>query len=199
MALCPVLSALCFEREGLVSNITFVLGGCRSGKSRYALEAAQSFAAGRRIFIATAVALDDEMRERVARHRAERGKEWVTIEAPLQLPETIETQASQTGNVVLVDCLTFWINNLLLESAELAAEVQKKIPQLVEALASARCPVILVSNEVGAGIVPENRLARSFRDLAGSMNQAVAACATEVVWVVAGIPVPVKSKRNLAL
>lgn len=181
-----------------MSNITFVLGGCRSGKSRYALEAAQSFAAGRRIFIATAVAFDDEMRERVARHRAERGKEWVTIEAPLQLPEAIETQASQTGNVVLVDCLTFWVNNLLLESAE-SEEAQMKIPQLVEALASARCPVILVSNEVGAGIVPENRLARSFRDLVGNMNQAVAACATEVVWVVAGIPVPVKSKRNLAL
>lgn len=182
-----------------MSQLTFILGGCRSGKSRYALEAAQGLAAGRRIFIATAVAFDDEMRDRVAQHKAERGKEWVTIEAPLQLPETIEIQAGQTGNVVLVDCLTFWINNLLLEFAESAAEAQMKIPQLVEALASARCPVILVSNEVGAGIVPENRLARRFRDLVGSMNQAVAACATEVVWVVAGIPVPVKSKRNLAL
>jgi adenosylcobinamide kinase/adenosylcobinamide-phosphate guanylyltransferase len=181
-----------------LADTTFILGGCRSGKSRYALEAAQGLAADRRIFIATAVAFDGEMRERVARHKAERGREWITIEAPVQLPEAIEAQSGRTGNVILVDCLTFWINNLLLEAAESATEAQKKIPQLVAAIASARCPVILVSNEVGAGIVPENRLARSFRDLVGSMNQAVAACATEVVWVVAGIPVTVRSKGHMA-
>jgi adenosylcobinamide kinase/adenosylcobinamide-phosphate guanylyltransferase len=178
-----------------MAQVTFVLGGCRSGKSRYALEAAQSLAADRRVFIATAVAFDDEMRERVTRHQAERGREWVTVEAPLELPAAIAAQGRQAGNVVLVDCLTFWINNLLMESPEPAA-AQKKIPELVAAVAGARCPVMLVSNEVGAGIVPENRLARSFRDLVGSMNQAVAGCAARVVWVVAGIPVPVKDKAE---
>jgi len=178
-----------------VAKATFVLGGCRSGKSRYALETAQSIAADRRIFIATAVAFDDEMRERVTRHQAERGPEWATIEAPLQLPEAIATQGRRAENVVLVDCLTFWINNLLMESAE-PPEAQARIPQLVAAIGNARCPLILVSNEVGAGIVPENRLARSFRDIVGSMNQAVAACAAQVVWVVAGIPVPVKHEAE---
>jgi adenosylcobinamide kinase/adenosylcobinamide-phosphate guanylyltransferase len=176
-----------------LAKVTFVLGGCRSGKSRYALEAALGLAADRRIFIATAVAFDDEMRERVARHRAERGREWTTIEAPLELPEAIAAQSRRPDNVILVDCLTFWINNLLMESPEPAA-AQLKVAQLVEALAGARCTVFLVSNEVGAGIVPENRLARSFRDLVGSMNQAVAACAAQVVWVVAGIPVPLKNE-----
>jgi len=174
-----------------MKHVTFILGGCRSGKSRYALEAARKLAAEQRIFIATAVPFDAEMRERVARHQVERGKEWDTVEAPLGLPEAIEAHGRQPEHVILVDCLTLWINNLLLESAESSA-AQMKIPQLVEAIQRARCPVILVSNEVGAGIVPENSLARSFRDIVGSMNQAVAACAAKVIWVVAGIPVPIK-------
>ena len=180
-----------------MKHVTFILGGCRSGKSRYALEAARKLTAEQRIFIATAVAFDDEMRERVARHQAERGKEWTTVEAPLKLPEALKVHGREPEHVVLVDCLTFWINNLLLESAGSSA-AQMKIPQLVEAIEGARCPVILVSNEVGAGIVPENSLARSFRDIVGSMNQAVAACAAKVVWVVAGIPVPVKNERESA-
>jgi adenosylcobinamide kinase/adenosylcobinamide-phosphate guanylyltransferase len=174
-----------------MKHVTFILGGCRSGKSRFALQTARNLAMARRIFIATAVAIDDEMRARVAQHQTERGKEWITIEAPLKLPQAIEMHARQPEQVVLVDCLTFWVNNLLLESAE-SAVVHKHIPRLVEAVAGARCPVLLVSNEVGAGIVPENPLARSFRDIVGSLNQAVAACASRVFWVVAGIPVPVK-------
>jgi adenosylcobinamide kinase/adenosylcobinamide-phosphate guanylyltransferase len=180
------------EDEAGMKQVTFILGGCRSGKSRYALELARHLPADRRIFIATAVPLDDEMRTRVARHQAERGKEWDTVEAPLNLPQTIETHGRKPGHVVLVDCLTFWVNNLLMESAE-ASAVQMQIPRLVEALEGTRCPAFLVSNEVGAGIVPENHLARIFRDAVGSMNQAVAACASNVFWVVAGIPVPVKN------
>jgi adenosylcobinamide kinase/adenosylcobinamide-phosphate guanylyltransferase len=176
-----------------MAQVTFILGGCRSGKSRFALQTAGSLAAARRIFIATAVAFDPEMRERVARHQAERGREWTTVEAPLKLPEALETHGREPQDLVLVDCLTLWVNNLLLESAESSA-VQMKIPQLVKAIESARCPVILVSNEVGAGIVPENPLARSFRDIVGNLNQAVAACAASVVWVVAGIPVPIKTR-----
>jgi adenosylcobinamide kinase/adenosylcobinamide-phosphate guanylyltransferase len=180
-----------------MTHVTFILGGCRSGKSRYALKIARNLTADRRIFIATAVAFDEEMRARVALHQVERGKEWATVEAPLDLPEAIETHGRKPEHVVLVDCLTFWINNLLMESAESFA-VQMHLPRLLEAIAGARCPVLLVSNEVGAGIVPENPLARIFRDAVGSMNQAVAACASNVFWVVAGIPVAVKADAKLA-
>jgi adenosylcobinamide kinase/adenosylcobinamide-phosphate guanylyltransferase len=174
-----------------MAPVTFILGGCRSGKSSFALRRANETGAAQRIFIATAVACDDEMRQRVARHRAERGDDWTTVEAPLKLPEAVQEYGCRRERVVLVDCLTFWANNLLMESAA-AFAAPKMIPRLVEAIANAQCPVLLVSNEVGAGIVPENRLARTFRDVVGSMNQAVAACASNVFYVVAGIPVSVK-------
>jgi adenosylcobinamide kinase/adenosylcobinamide-phosphate guanylyltransferase len=175
-----------------MAEVTFILGGCRSGKSRYALETARNIPSDQMIFIATSVPFDEEMRARVTRHQAERGSDWTTVEAPLQLPEAIETHGHNPRHVVLVDCLTFWINNLLMESAE-SSTAATKIPRLIEAIASAQCPLLLVSNEVGAGIVPENQLARIFRDAVGSMNQAVAACASRVFWVVAGIPIPVKN------
>ena len=175
-----------------MAQVTFILGGCRSGKSRYALETARNIPSDQRIFIATAVPFDEEMRARVTRHQAERGSDWTTVEAPLKLPEAIETHGRKPEHVVLVDCLTFWINNLLMESAESAA-ARMKLPRLIESIESAQCPLLLVSNEVGAGIVPENHLARIFRDAVGSMNQAVAACASSVFWVVAGIPVAVKN------
>jgi adenosylcobinamide kinase/adenosylcobinamide-phosphate guanylyltransferase len=156
-----------------VINLTFVLGGCRSGKSGFALQTAGAIPADKRVFIATSIAFDDEMKARVARHRAERGPGWTTVEAPLALSEAIAENA-RTGRVILVDCLTLWI------------------PHLIRTLVQAPCPVVLVANEVGAGIVPENKLARQFRDLAGTANQAVAAAANQVVWVVAGIPVTIK-------
>ena len=173
-----------------VTNLTFVLGGCRSGKSGFALATASAIAADRRIFIATSMPLDDEMQARVARHRAERGAGWTTVEAPLALAEAIAENAGN-GGVILVDCLTLWISNMLL-STDAPAAVEARIPHLIRTLAQAACPVVLVSNEVGAGIVPENTLARQFRDLAGTANQAVAAAANRVVWVVAGIPVTLK-------
>ena len=173
-----------------MTNLTFVLGGCRSGKSGFALATASAIAADRRIFIATSMPLDDEMKARVARHRAERGAEWTTVEAPLALAEAIAENAGN-GGVILVDCLTLWISNMLLSTGAPAA-VEARIPHLIRTLAQAACPVVLVSNEVGAGIVPENTLARQFRDLAGTANQAVAAAANRVVWVVAGIPVTLK-------
>ncbi len=175
-----------------MKEVTFILGGCRSGKSRYALEAARNTSSDQRTFIATAVAFDEEMRARVTRHQAERGSDWTTVEAPLKLPEAIDAYGRHPGHVVLVDCLTFWINNLLMESAEPPAFTMK-IQCLIESIGNVQCPLFLVSNEVGAGIVPENRLARIFRDSVGSMNQAVAACASRVFWVMAGIPVPIKT------
>lgn len=174
-----------------MTNVTFILGGCRSGKSGLALKTANAIAADRRIFIATAMPFDDEMKARVARHRAERGTAWTTLEAPLALAEAIAVN-TRNGCVLLVDCLTLWISNLLLETGA-PSEVETRIAHLVNTLAQASCPVVLVSNEVGSGIVPENQVARQFRDLAGTANQAVAAAAHRVVWVVAGIPVTIKT------
>ena len=119
----------------------------------------------------------------------ERGQKWETIEAPLQLPEAIIDNA-QAGHVILIDCLTLLVNNLLMENEEISY-VQEKIPSLVHAIEAANCPLILVSNEVGTGIVPENKLARMFRDLAGYVKQAVAESVYRVIWMVAGIPVTI--------
>ena len=143
------------------------------------------------IFIATCIPHDDEMKQRVARHREERSRDWKTVEAPLELPEAVTANA-QAADVVVVDCLTLWISNLLMEFDDFE-KVEMQIPRLTEALESAQCPVVLVSNEVGNGVVPDNMLARQFRDLVGSVNQAVAACADKVVLTVAGIPVNVKA------
>jgi adenosylcobinamide kinase/adenosylcobinamide-phosphate guanylyltransferase len=177
-----------------MAPVTFILGGCRSGKSGFALKTASETKADRRIFIATAVAQDDEMRARVKQHRAERGAGWMTVEAPLALAEAV-TEHGREGRVVLVDCLTLWLSNLLLDLKD-PAQAAGRIPELVSAVRAAPCPVILVSNEVGCGIVPEKQLARRFRDLAGAANQAVAACAHTVVWTVAGIPVVIKRPQN---
>ena len=175
-----------------MKNKIFVLGGCRSGKSGYALETAQRFSGGNKVFIATCIARDDEMKLRVAKHQQERSRHWHTIEAPIHLPETIVEAGGQAG-VLLVDCLTLWINNLLMEKHD-SEQILNQVQSLTRAVATAVCPVILVSNEVGAGIVPENKLARLYRDLVGSANQAVAECADQVVWVVAGIPVTIKGQ-----
>jgi adenosylcobinamide kinase/adenosylcobinamide-phosphate guanylyltransferase len=170
--------------------VTFILGGCRSGKSGFALKTANETPATRRIFIATSVPLDAEMQDRVQRHRAERGTGWTTVEAPLTLPEAI-AEHGREDRVILADCLTLWVSNLLLELHD-PAKVEDRIPPLVNAARSAPGSVILVSNEVGCGVVPDNRLARQFRDLAGLVNQAAAAAAERVVWVAAGIPVTIK-------
>ena len=175
-----------------MGDISLVIGGCRSGKSRHALEMAELFDARRHIFIATCDPRDDEMRRRVEKHRRERSRRWQTIEEPLALPESIDTHASAEA-VLLVDCLTLWISNLLLHFADsFPDELSLRVDRLVRSLQGATGPVILVSNEVGAGIVPENRLAREFRDAAGAVNQQVAAVATKVVWMVAGIPNRIK-------
>jgi len=173
-----------------LKEIIFVIGGCRSGKSRHALETAEGLAEDRKIFLATCIPRDEEMQQRVRRHRAERSRSWQTIEAPVHLSRAIEENSRRAG-VLLVDCLTLWISNLLMESDD-GTNVLEQIQHLKSAIQSAGCPVVLVSNEVGGGIVPENRLARLFRDLVGSVNQAVAETADRVVWMVAGIPVKIK-------
>jgi adenosylcobinamide kinase/adenosylcobinamide-phosphate guanylyltransferase len=171
----------------------FVLGGCRSGKSSFALETGSKFTGDNKIFIATCIPYDDEMKLRVARHQQERSRNWLTVEAPLLLPEEI-VEADDKADVLLVDCLTLWINNLLMENYH-SEQILNQVRSLTRAVSSATCPVILVSNEVGTGIVPENKLARLYRDLVGWANQAVAECADRVVWTVAGIPVTIKGQQ----
>jgi adenosylcobinamide kinase/adenosylcobinamide-phosphate guanylyltransferase len=173
-----------------VNKKIFVIGGCRSGKSSHALELAEKMTANERIFIATCVPQDGEMRQRVAKHRQNRNQSWKTVEAPLHLPQAIMDHA-RAEDVVLVDCLTLWISNLLMENENPSA-VEGQISRLVQAVQSAAGPLMLVSNEVGTGIVPENKLARRYRDLVGSVNQEVASHVDKVVWVVAGIPVTIK-------
>ena len=177
---------------GLVmKKIVLIMGGCRSGKSRYALELASQVAEKNNIFIATLVPGDDEMKARVQRHQKERDQHWKTFEAPISLPEAVKNHGLK-GNVVVVDCLTLWLSNLLLENDD-PQRIEEQVHDLIQALETAQCSIFLVSNEVGTGIVPENRLARLFRDMAGLANQKVAACADSVVWMVAGIPVLVKN------
>lgn len=167
--------------------VALIGGGSRSGKSRYALEFAES-RYERPALIATAQALDPEMSERIERHRAERSAKWHTIEEPFALAEAMERERSRF-DVFVVDCLTLWLSNVMLQ-AEPPAE--REIDSLVEALATApHC--ILVTNEVGCGIVPENELARRFRDLAGILNRRVATIAREVHWMVFGIPLRIKN------
>jgi adenosylcobinamide kinase/adenosylcobinamide-phosphate guanylyltransferase len=177
-----------------LTDITLVIGGCRSGKSEQALALAESLASAERVFVATCVPNDEEMKDRVARHRRDRSATWTTVEEPLDLAAAVARHA-RPGRVLLVDCLTLWISNLMAVSED-ADVLRGRADELVRALEESRCPVVLVSNEVGCGIVPENRLARLFRDVVGWTNQAVATCAERVVWCVAGIPVTVKGTQG---
>ncbi|NVM23048.1 MAG: bifunctional adenosylcobinamide kinase/adenosylcobinamide-phosphate guanylyltransferase [Desulfobacterales bacterium] len=174
-----------------MKEVLFVTGGCRSGKSKFALE----WADGRfnqKVFMATCCATDDEMQQRIKEHQKARGPEWQTVEVSTALPEAVASYGSK-GDVILIDCLTLWVSNLL-EDNKSQEEILAQADALTGAIDKASCPVILVSNEVGAGIVPENALARQFRDVAGLVNQKVAACANKVFWMVAGIAVPIKEK-----
>jgi adenosylcobinamide kinase/adenosylcobinamide-phosphate guanylyltransferase len=170
---------------GNAGRLTLVLGGVRSGKSRYA-ETLITARPPPWIYIATAQALDDEMAARIAQHRARREEGWQTIEAPRDLVTTLD--AAPAGASVLVDCLTLWLSNLMLTDHDLDGEFER----LDAALARRRHFVVLVANEVGLGIVPDNALARRFRDAAGRLHQRMAARADEVVLLVAGIAMKVK-------
>lgn len=171
-------------------NIHFILGGCRSGKSRHALELADKAAGRTNIFAATCIAEDEEMRARVLRHQQERGSKWTTLEVPLALPGVIRDHSAD-ADVILVDCLTLWISNLM-GRHEHDEPVMDRVRNMAKALEDVSCPVFLVSNEVGTGIVPENLMARRFRDLAGFANQQVAECADRVTLMVAGIAVRIR-------
>jgi adenosylcobinamide kinase/adenosylcobinamide-phosphate guanylyltransferase len=168
------------------TGAVLVLGGARSGKSAFA-ERLVTETGLLRHYVATGRAWDEEMRERIARHRADRGESWQTHEEPLDLVGRLEA-LDEAGNVILVDCLTLWVTNLMMEERPMAEEFAR----LCSFAQQARAKLVLVSNEVGLGIVPENRMAREFRDHAGRLHQAVAAVATDVYFIAAGLPLKMK-------
>jgi adenosylcobinamide kinase/adenosylcobinamide-phosphate guanylyltransferase len=183
----------CCKQQGIIelkSKITFVIGGCKSGKTRFAQHLAESMPHAPRVYVATCRPEDEEMRRRVARHQAERGDRWVTEEVPVRLAEVLPRLRAEAG-VILIDCLTLWVSNLMLADGT-AEEVCARAGDLIRRLTPEGCPVVIVSNEVGTGIVPENALARAYRDAMGSVNQQMAVCADIVVHMVAGIPVAIK-------
>jgi adenosylcobinamide kinase/adenosylcobinamide-phosphate guanylyltransferase len=173
-----------------------VLGGCRSGKSSHALRLAESMGSTR-FYLATCVPQDDEMHDRVKRHRQARDASWTTVEVPVDLVGAIRAH-SLKADVILVDCLTLWLSNLLMHDSD-ADRIRTAVEALADTVQAAPASLILVSNEVGSGIVPENRLARRYRDLAGWTNQALAAVCERVVWTVAGIPVTIKPSSQQAV
>lgn len=171
-----------------MSDTHLVLGGARSGKSRRALALCEGFAAP--VFVATAEAHDDEMRARIQRHRAERGAHWRLHEEPLLLCEALLALASP-GGAVLVDCLTLWLSNLMhheLDTDTAARQLCELLPQLPGR-------IVLVSNELGLGLVPETALGRAFRDAQGHLNQALAGVCKHVELVVAGLPMPLRGRQ----
>ncbi len=170
-------------------RVALVVGGARSGKSRYAVELASRFPPPR-LYLATAEAGDEEMAARIAQHRRERGEGWDTVEAPLDLAGAIHG-AQGRCQVILADCLTLWLSNWLIRGDRPALE--RACDELTSAVSQTATPLILVSNEVGWGIVPDNPLAREFRDQAGRLHQHLAAAADLVVLLVAGLPLTLKS------
>lgn len=180
-----LLSAFANSTASVLPAVTLVLGGARSGKSTYAERLIGE--SGPALYLATAEAGDAEMAERIRLHRARRGPGWETVEEPLELPEAL-ARCARPGRPILVDCLTLWLGNLMGAGRDIDAATAS----LLAALAGAAGPVVLVSNEVGLGIVPATPLGRAFRDHAGRLNQAVAASATFVVFIAAGLPLILK-------
>ena len=173
---------------GRVAKLSLVLGGARSGKSRYAEGLITALPPPWKppwTYVATAEAGDAEMAERIAAHRARRGASWRTIEAPRDLAHSLRTCKAAP---VLVDCLTLWLSNLMLAGADIDAAFDR----LHDALTTINAPVVTVANEVGSGIVPDHALGRRFRDMQGLLNQRIAARADRVVLVVAGLPLALK-------
>jgi adenosylcobinamide kinase / adenosylcobinamide-phosphate guanylyltransferase len=183
-------------QETRQGSVTLVLGGARSGKSRYAQQLAEQ--SQRVVFVATAKALDDEMHAKIERHKEDRPKGWLTVEEPLELPKVL---AEHEGNcdVIVIDCLTIFVANLMEAEGENSAAVSRRIEALCEALRTVQCTVVLVSNEVGSGVHPVSQLGRAYRDLLGEINQRVARIANDVILMVAGLPLALKGHLEVTL
>jgi adenosylcobinamide kinase / adenosylcobinamide-phosphate guanylyltransferase len=176
-------------QETRQGSVTLVLGGARSGKSRYAQQLTEQ--SGRVVFVATAKISDDEMRAKIERHREDRPKEWLTVEEPLELPKVL-SEHERNCDMIVVDCLTLYAANLLEAEGEDNAAIDRRIAALCDTLQRMQCATVLVSNEVGSGIVPTHPLGRQYRDLLGELNQKVATLADDAVLMVAGLPLALK-------
>jgi adenosyl cobinamide kinase/adenosyl cobinamide phosphate guanylyltransferase len=175
-----------------MNRVTLITGGARSGKSRYALELADTDA--RRVFIATAEPCDEEMRARIEKHRSARGSAFDTIEEPYDLAGALRAMPTGTG-VAVIDCLTVWLGNLMYRHGEEQTDYPE-VGEFLAAVESPACNLLIVTNEVGFGIVPDNPLGRRFRDMAGVVNQEVARRADRVVMMVCGHPMVVKERKE---
>ncbi len=175
-----------------MGKITLITGGARSGKSAHALELADRDGGATRFFVATAEALDNEMRARIERHRADRADDFTTVEEPINLASTLE-KLGACADLVVLDCLTLWVSNLMrVYSAESEESFVADADALARVMLAAPFATIVITDEVGSAIVPDNPVARRFRDLLGWTNQTIAKAATEVILMVAGYPVRVK-------
>ncbi len=179
------------EESSSSSRLVLITGGARAGKSRFAQSLAEQGTYRRRLFLATAVACDPEMRRRIAKHRRERNGLWKTVEEPSRLPERIPSQFLQKGSLLLLDCLPTFVTNLMLSGFS-EKRIEGRTRRLLRAIRRPGVTTLLVSNEVGFGLVPENPLGRRFRDLLGTLNQQAARSADEVYLLVAGLPMRVK-------
>ena len=180
-----------FKKE-LTSGCVLVIGGAKSGKSSISMEICDGLDR-KKIFLATAQALDNEMRERIERHKEERGGDWITVEEPMEIVDKISEFDSEE-TIILLDCLTLWISNLFMEYGDADEFINSAIDEFIECLGNIKGIVVVVTNEVGMGIVPDNELSRKYRDVAGSANQKIADIAKKVVAVMAGIPLVLKDE-----
>ncbi|MCX7794298.1 MAG: bifunctional adenosylcobinamide kinase/adenosylcobinamide-phosphate guanylyltransferase [Thermodesulfovibrionales bacterium] len=175
-----------------MNKIIFITGGAKSGKSNFALKRASELD-GRKVYIATAEPLDEEMKERIERHKKERGSNWFTVEEPVNISGLIK-DLREKYEVLLIDCLTLWLSNIMLGKEAYIERIEELI-RFLKALKDSKqgqLTLFIVSNEVGLGIVPDNELARRFRDEAGRLNQRIAEISDEVYFVISGIPIRIK-------
>ena len=183
-------------QETRQGSVTLVLGGARTGKSRYAQQLAEQ--SRHVVFVATAKASDAEMRAKIERHREDRPQEWLTIEEPLDLPKVLAEHELKC-EVIVVDCLTIFAATLLEVEGEDSDAMERRVEALCEALRRAQCSVVVVSNEVGSGVVPEYAVGCRYRDLLGEINQKIARIADDVVLMVAGLPLALKGHVEVTL
>jgi len=173
-------------------KVIFITGGCRSGKSRYALDYANRHFS-KKLYLATGEVLDQEMAQRVENHKKMRGPEWQTVEEPLEVVEKVRRYGDE-AEVVLLDCITLWLSNLLLKWDD-DSKVTGEVDRLIETLKKSQASFLIVSNEVGMGIVPADPLSRRFRDLSGTANQRIAEVADTLILMVSGLPIFLKGKE----
>ena len=172
-----------------MKNTYLITGGSRSGKSSYALQLANS--AKKPFYIATAGVGDEEMKDRITKHQAERGEHWTTIEEQIDLAQAIKQAHNQDADFIIVDCLTLWVSNIMFNDN---ANIDNEMEKLQTVIKETELPLVLVTNEVGSGIVPDNAVSREFRDSAGFVNQKIAKTVTNVILTVSGIPMVLKGQ-----